>query len=229
MVKAETISRFPLFLGLPEAHLRDLANIAVERRYARGVTIFAEGEPAGGFHIVTEGTVKIYKLSTGGKEQILHVWGPGEPFGEVAVFQGRGFPANAAATADCRTVFIPRSELIGLIRVSPELALALLGVFSTRMRGLTSLVETISLKAVHCRLAAYLVALEESGRRESIVQLSLGRAELASYLGTIPETLSRALSRLAKEGLISVEPRRRIKIIDRPALAEVGAGRRQFG
>ena len=91
----DIIDSCSLFKGLPREHLEELGRIGVEKCYQKGDIIFSEGHEASGFYIVAEGRVKIFKLSLDGKEQILHIFGPGEPFGEVPVFSGSAFPANA--------------------------------------------------------------------------------------------------------------------------------------
>jgi CRP/FNR family transcriptional regulator len=81
----DTISRVPSFSGLPESQLKEIKDIAVERHYNKGEIIFSDGDEGDGFFVVVEGLVKIFKASLDGKEQILHIYGPGEPFGQVAV------------------------------------------------------------------------------------------------------------------------------------------------
>lgn len=90
------IAALPPFEGLPKDQLDDLARILVEEDYGQGQTIFSQGDEWAGFYVVGSGRVKIYKLSPEGKEQILHIFRPREPFGELAVFAGRRFPAHAA-------------------------------------------------------------------------------------------------------------------------------------
>lgn len=86
------IGNVPLFKGLPREQLDHLARIAVVRTVARGEVIFVEGQEATGFYVTVRGRVKIFKLSPEGKEQILHIIGFQEPFGEVPVFQAETIP-----------------------------------------------------------------------------------------------------------------------------------------
>ena len=95
MEKKEVLAQSFLFQGLGKDQIQLLADIASPRSYTRGRTIFLEGDPGIGFYMVVSGKVKIYKMSLEGKEQILHIFGPGEPFGEVPVFHGTPFPASA--------------------------------------------------------------------------------------------------------------------------------------
>jgi CRP/FNR family transcriptional regulator len=222
------IAEFPLFEGLPESQQRDLAAISVVKNFSSGQTIFVEGSPADGFYIATSGQIKIYKISPEGKEQILHVFGPGEPFGEVPVFEGKNFPANAVAMKTSRILFLPRSSFINLIKSNPSLALNMLAVLSKRLRTFTALVEDLSLKEVPARLAAHLLSLREAGGGSDSVVLEIPKNQLASLLGTIPETLSRIMTKMSKEGLIEPDGKA-IKICDSAALQEVAEGARRIG
>ena len=94
-----------LFNGLPEEQLREIAAIGVDKRYGKGVSIFFEGDPGIGFYMVASGKVKIFKMSFDGKEQILHIFGAGEPFGEVPVFHGSPFPANAETLTEAQLAY----------------------------------------------------------------------------------------------------------------------------
>jgi CRP/FNR family transcriptional regulator len=194
-----------LFGGLPHKQLEAIAGLAVEKRYDRGASIFFEGDPAGGFYMVAEGRVKIFKTSLDGKEQILHIFGPGEPFGEVPVFHGQPYPANATALLKSSLLFFPRSEFIKLISTTPSLALNMLAVLSLRLRRFATQIEHLSLKEVPGRLAAYLDYLAKEQGNATFVTLDIPKGQLASLLGTIPETLSRIFAKMSEDGLIRVE------------------------
>lgn len=224
---AQQLSHIPLFQGLEPRYLQTLARIAVKKTFRRGETIFSEGDPGTGFHIITTGRVKVYKSSPDGKEQILHIMGQGEPFGEVPVFTGRRFPACADALADTMTLFIPREGFIDCIRTEPTVALTMLSVLSQRLRGFTVLIEGLSLREVPARLAAYLLYVSDRAGTDDL-RLDISKAQLASILGTMPETLSRILTRMNREGIIASNEKRRIGIRDRAALEELAAGSRRL-
>ena len=101
----DQIAGIPLFQGLARKQYEDLAMIVVDQVFKRGESIFSEGDEGSGLYVVISGRVKIFKLSVEGKEQILHIFGPGEPFGEVAVFTGKRFPAHAEALEETRAFF----------------------------------------------------------------------------------------------------------------------------
>lgn len=205
--KREIIAESLLFSGLPAEQLDKVTAIAQERSFGRGESIFFEGDPGDGFYMVAEGQVKIFKMSLDGKEQILHIFGPGEPFGEVPVFHGQPFPANALSLSKTRLLFFPRRQFVELVTANPSLALNLLAMLSLRLRRFAAQIESLSLKEVPGRLAAYLVYLAEEQGSTTQVTLDIPKGQLASLLGTIPETLSRIFARMTEEGLIRVEGR----------------------
>ena len=215
-----TISGAHLFRGLPENQLREIEGITVGKHFKKGDIIFSEGDDGYGFFLVAIGLVKIFKSSPEGKEQILHILGPGEPFGEVPVFSGQQFPASAEAIAKSRIIFFPRSAFVDLITANPSLALNMLGVLSMRLRQFTVQIENLSLKEVPGRLATYLVYLADEQKRDDFVTLNISKGQLASLLGTIPETLSRIFARMNNQNLIEVKDRN-IKLLNLSGLEEL--------
>lgn len=215
----KTIEGNLLFEGLPHDQIEKLNEIAIEKTHQRGETIFFEGDEGTGFYIVADGRVKIFKVSPMGKEHILHIFGAGEPFGEVPVFNGKPFPATAEALVKTKTIFFPRRKFVQLIEENPSIALNMLGVLSLRLRRFTHQIESLSLQEVPTRLANYLIYLSEEQGRDEFVELEISKGQLASLLGTIPETLSRIFAKLSEEGLIKVEGRK-IHLLDRQALID---------
>ena len=177
------IGAIPLFSGLSEEQLQELAMIVVDQVFRRGQTIFLEGDEGNGFYVVNTGKVKIYKLSPDGKEQILHIFGPGEPFAEVPVFAGQRFPANAEALEESRLFFFPRTGFLDLIGRHPSLALNMLAVLSRRLRQLAGLVEDLSLKEVPARLAAYILYQSERQQGRAEFELEIAKGQLAQPAG----------------------------------------------
>ncbi len=224
----DQIAGIPLFQGLARKQHEELATIVVDQSFRRGESIFCEEDEGTGFYVVVSGRVKIFKLSAEGKEQILHIFGPGEPFGEVAVFAGKRFPAHAEALEGTRVLFIPREEFARLIRKDPSLALNMLAVLSQRLRRFSALIENLSLKEVPGRLAAYLLFFGEGKKASDDLTLEISKNQLASLLGTIPETLSRILARMSREGFVESSGVRRIRILDRKGLEELASGERRL-
>lgn len=214
---AASLCRLSLFEGLADEQISAVAAIAAPRRYGKGELIFSDGDRGDGFYAIVSGQVKVFKMSDGGKEQILHIFGPGDPFGEVPVFEGRSFPASAMAITDSRLVFFPRREFVALIHDYPSLALGMLAVLSRRLRLFTTQIENLSLKEVPQRLAGYLLYLSEEQEGADTVSLPISKGQLASLIGTVPETLSRVFAKMSADGLIEVEGKR-IRLLDREGL-----------
>ncbi|PID73376.1 MAG: transcriptional regulator [Desulfobacterales bacterium] len=207
MNKIEFLRQIPLFRGLPDADLEKMAAMQREREFPPGTLIFSDGDKAGGFYAVVSGQVKVYKMSDEGKEQILHVFGPGAPFGEVPVFEGGVYPAAAATLKKSRLLFFPRDAFTALVAENPSLALNMLAELSRRLRRFTVQVEALSLQEVPQRLMSYLRFLQEE-QGGNVVELPLSKGHLASLLGAAPETLSRILTRMKNEGVIEMDGRR---------------------
>jgi CRP/FNR family transcriptional regulator, dissimilatory nitrate respiration regulator len=227
MEMINTISSIPLFQGLPQKQLAELSHIIVDRKYEQTEVLFSEGDNATGFFILLSGRLKIFKLSPDGKEQILHFVEPGDPFAEVALFSGTHYPAHAEALKESRAIFFPRAAFEKLIKRDPDLAMNMLAILSQRLKYFSRLVEDLSLKEVPQRLAAYLLYLGSTGNNNLPVDLNISKGQLASLLGTIPETLSRILSKLAAQGLIEVKGRT-MKLLKRDALESLAAGEKLF-
>ncbi len=226
--KLERIAETPLFEGLPVDQLAKLADTSVEQKFDRGETLFHEGGKATGFYVIVSGRIKIFKLSLDGREQILHIFGKGEFFGEVPVFAGGNYPAHAEAMEASKVLFFPRTGFVDLVKSEPSLALNMLAILCHRLRRFTHLVEDLSLREVPGRLAAYLLYLAERNERLDLLELESTKGQLASLLGTIPETLSRILARMSQQGYIRVEGRR-ITVLDRKAVEDLAAGEKLPG
>ena len=218
MTKKEILRECALFSGLPDQQLLDLTAISFEKSFGKGENIFFEGDEGIGFYLVATGKVKIYKMSPAGKEHILHIFGPGEPFGEVPVFHGQPFPASAECLVKSKVIFFPRQKFVGLVHKNPSIALNMLAILSMRLRRFTGQIEDLSLKEVPARLAGYLLFLQEEQGGESVIELEISKGQLASLLGTIPETLSRIFAKMSDEGLIQVDGRK-ITILDKESLS----------
>lgn len=217
---ASFIANVPLFEGLPEKQILHLAHIAIVRKVKRGELIFSEGQEATGFYVSVRGRIKIFKVSPEGKEQILHIMGFQEPFGEVPVFSGTSFPASAQAIEEGVLVFFPRVAFVDLVRGDPSLAMNMLAVLSRRLRQFANLIEELSLKEVPGRLASYLIYLSEKSKGVDTIELDIPKTLLAHFLGTIPETVSRTLARMSADGLIRMKGRK-ITLLDRRRLEEL--------
>jgi CRP/FNR family cyclic AMP-dependent transcriptional regulator len=201
---------------LPEAALRDLAEIAVALERQAGSLIFQADEPSPGLFIVRAGRVKVVRESPSGREQVLHVVEAGQHFNLVPAFDGGPCPASAIAMSDVRLLLVPTGGLLGAARRHPDLALALLAEAGARLRGLVRLVDDLALHTVQSRLARML--LEQATAAEAgAPRPPLTQAEMAARLGTVREMVGRSLKTFEQLGLISVA-RGTIALVDRAGL-----------
>jgi CRP/FNR family transcriptional regulator len=221
----DIISTIPLFSGLPDDQMVAIRKIALEKKFNKGEIIFSEGDEGNGFYVIAEGRVKVFKVSTEGKEQILHIFGPGQPFGEAPVFAGQKFPANAQAIEKTRVLFFLRVSIVNLISANPSLALNMLAVMSKKLRQFAVQIENLSLKEMPARLASYLLRHADEQNQDDVVVLKISKGQLASTLGTIPETLSRMFAKLSGKNLISVDGRK-ITLLDRHGLEDLAEYKR---
>jgi CRP/FNR family transcriptional regulator, dissimilatory nitrate respiration regulator len=224
----ELLAAVPLFKNLSPEHYSELAMIVIDQEFKKGRTIFSEGDEGTGFYVVISGQVKIYKLSPEGKEQILHIFGPPEPFAEVAVFSGGNYPANCMTISPCRLFFFPRKAFVNLINKNPSLTMNMLSTLCMRLKQFSQMIESLSLKEVPGRLAVYLLSRSEEASSPSLVNLSITKTQLASLLGTIPETLSRIIKKMSTDGLINSSGSN-FQILDRQRLLALAEGESKLG
>lgn len=213
----------PLFQNLPGKALKLIDDILIEREFSRGETIFSEGSDSIGFYIIIKGRAKVFKLSAEGKEQILHIITRKELLGAVSAFAGGPYPAHAQALEKTTALFFPRREFLSLIQKEPSIVMNMMANLALRLHHFTRMIEDLSLKEVPGRLAAYLLYLCEKGECRESVEMDISKGQLASLLGTIPETLSRILRKMSAKGILEVSGRK-IKLLNREALQNIVDG-----
>jgi len=223
-ISVEALRNFPTFSELTRNQLEQIISICKVHTYKKNETIFYDGDNYKGFYILLNGSIKIYKLSYDGKELILHLIKPSESFSDVPLFEGGGYPVNAQAIADSVLVFVPQKEFIQLIKNNSTLCLNMLVGFAKKMRLLTQKVEDLSTKGVSNRFTKFLLdEIKKSGTDklpEPFIRLNISKKNIASYIGTIKDTLSRLLKKLQNEKIIRISGKS-IFILDLSKLKEL--------
>lgn len=203
------LSQQELFSHLNNSEIEELSRIVVERKYKKNSVIFFEGDPGEAVFLVKSGRLKVTKHSEEGGEQILHLLEEGDIFGEVVLFDGGPYPATAQTVTDCQIGMIRNSDMDTFLRKNPEVALKMLKVMSHRLRQAQIKVRNLALQDTLRRTVGMLVQLaQEHGKRTEQgieIELPLNRQELANMIGTSRETITRILSRLNKDKVISLE------------------------
>lgn len=227
MVK-QYLKKVYIFSGLDDEELEKLAGIVKVKTFNKGDIIFFDTEPYLGFYITAAGLVKIYKISKDGKEHILHLVSAFNTFAEVPLFENFEemyedsfrYPANAMAIEDeTRVILIPSRQFIELVERNPRYCIKMVSGIAKRLRHLNHHVEELTLKDVTKRVAGYILEEEKKSNKKTFISLNISKNDLASYLGTIPETLSRTFKKLQDEKMIEVEGRD-IKILNKQKLID---------
>ncbi len=217
-----TLRNCHLFAGLPAADLEKVAAITTVRSLAGEEYLFHEGEVACGFYIVQQGAINVHRVNAAGKEQVIHIFRPGESFAEAALAMERGYPADARAVGPSQVLMVQKDGILALIKRQPDLALRMFASMSGHLRALVGQIEDLTLKDVETRLANWLLKRCPAPHQPAPVKIKLGitKRTLAAELGTISETFSRTLARFRDQSLIKVEGQV-ITIVSPPRLAQL--------
>jgi CRP/FNR family transcriptional regulator len=202
-----TLRACQLFAGLPPSDLAAVAGITAVRRLEKGEYLFREGEPARGFYVVQKGAINVHRVTAAGKEQVIHIFRPGESFAEAALATPSGYPADARAVESSQVLQVQKDGFLVLLKRQPELGLRMLASMSMHLRVLVGQLEDLTLRDVETRLANWLVKRcpNPEGTRPVRIELHMTKRMLAAELGTVSETLSRTLARFRDRGLLSVK------------------------
>jgi len=195
-----------LFAGLSAQDLEKIAAVTVPKSLEKDDYLFHERDPAHGFYAVQSGAVNVHRVNAAGKEQIIHIFRPGETFAEAALATEQGYPADARAVEASQLLLIQKDGFLDLLRRQPELALRMLASMSMHLRVLVSQLEDLALKDVETRLANWLVKRCPNPKSlgSVTIELTMTKRVLAAELGTVSETLSRTLAKLREQKLLSV-------------------------
>lgn len=199
----------PLFKGLQEEELREYAGVAVLKTIEKSAYLFRESEVPAGLYIVRRGIVNAHRVSTDGREQVIHLFRAGESLAEASIVSDVGYPADVRAVVKSEVMLIPKQYLLAKIRTSPELSLRLIEAMNRHLQELVASLESMKLKDGETRLLHWLLARcpDVTSTVPADVEIGMTKGILASELGTRHETLSRIFARLRDEEFISVRGR----------------------
>jgi len=219
MSRAEILKQSLIFSSLNEDELAELSRLAIERNFKPDEFVFWEGDAPDYFYIVVEGRVKIVKYSSSGKEFIIAFFSPGEMFGEVAVFEGKPYPASAQAVADTKVLAIKKEDFLSFLATRPQVALGIINVLGGRLRDAQSRLKDLAGERVEQRIAMTLLMLSS----KLGPTLPFTRQEIANMAGTTTETAIRVTSQLKERGIIR-SVRGKIIILDETKLRLLSEG-----
>jgi CRP/FNR family transcriptional regulator, cyclic AMP receptor protein len=222
----ELLRRVSLFSELSGEELEQIARVAVPRSYPGGSIILREGDPGDTCYLLRSGRARVVRQHADGRAITLTNLGPGEIFGELAMFDGEVRSATVEATDDVQAVAILAGDLKRLLSGHPEIAVKLLGALAARLRETNARISRQSFQKVSSRVAGVLAELVETGTRAGVpptdgmpseVTVRSTQADLAQLAGTSREAASRFLATLQRAGVLTTK-RGRIVVHDPAAL-----------
>src|SRR5215212_3177834 len=217
---AELLRAVQLFSSLSMPELDKIAKVAVPRRYPPGSVVLREGDPGDTCYILQRGRARVTRQHADGRTITLTNLGPGEIFGELAMFGGEVRSATVEALDDVQAVAILAGDLKRMLGEHPEIAVKLLGALAARLRETNARISRQSFQKVSSRVAGVLVELVETGTRtggDGEVVVRSTQADLAQLAGTSREAASRFLATLQRAGVLTTR-RGRIVVHDPAAL-----------
>lgn len=219
----ELLGRVPVFEALAEDDLQRVASVAVPRRFGRQQVIFREGDDSDTCYIVRHGHARAIREHPDGRSITLARFGPGDIFGELAMFDAEKRSATVEAIDDVELIGILGSDMRRLMREHPEIAPKLVISLGRRLRHANERLASQSFQTVQSRVAVVLSNLvdqarSEDGGQERDVLIRITQADIAQLAGSSRESASRFLATLERAGVLQ-QGRGRIVVHDPAALA----------
>ncbi len=208
------VSLVPIFNHLEDDQMEEIMGTVKPGHYKRGEMVYSPGDQSDSLYIISRGRIKIYRLSESGKEQLVRILNPGEFTGELALFRESIHESYAEAMEETEVCMINRSDLQEFLMKFPSISLKILSEFSSRLENSEKQTTRVSTEKVETRIALFLAECIDSKTESMEFVLPMSKQDLASYLGTTPETLSRKLTDLEDGGYIKQLAHRKIKILD---------------
>lgn len=212
------LKQFPLFAGLPKEHLTQLEGISRQVLVKKGSILFAPGDAAQGFYAVHDGAVRIYRVSSRGKEITLEIAGARSTFAEASLFSDI-YHCYAEALKDSTVCLVQKDAFLEMIQKDIQFAATWIRILSLEIIHLRQRIEELSLKSPRARIVSYILLLSEIQNTPS-VKLPVHRKSIATLLGMTHETFYRTAKSLENEGLVRFDGQR-VEIVNRLLLEEV--------
>jgi CRP/FNR family transcriptional regulator len=222
------VARVPIFADLSPEQQDQVAAFARPVHVSRGEIVYLAGSDLQRLLVVHRGRLAMRHLTADGREQLVRVLEEGEVVGEAAFVTGERPDHETVAMSDSELCTLDHADLVELVRRHPRIAIRMLQSVTERLARAERMLATVATTDVETRLAAWLLeqpSVEGASRR--VVELPMAKKDIAAFLGTTPETLSRRLASLAREGLIGLVGRRRIVLLDPSILEDRASGIRR--
>jgi CRP-like cAMP-binding protein len=197
------IEATPLFSGLAAEDMKHILRGASVRAFDEDTLLFSAGDPADRFYVTLRGSVRLFALNKDGDEAIIEVISAGHSFAEAAIFSLAWYPVNAEAMAGARVASIGAVPLLETMRGNSVVAHRMLSSLCRWQLHLLAEIRRLKGQSPAQRLAWFLLSLADGADHSALVHLPYRKSILAGRIGITPESLSRALARLAKLGVES--------------------------
>ena len=207
----EALRAIPLFRDLAEKDLADIAGLLIDRKYPRDAVIYEDGSAGDYMYIISEGQVKVTKMSEDGREKILEILGPGDFHGEMALLDRAPRSASVKTTTPCVLLALSRQDFLGLLKQNHELTLELIRVLVRRLRETDEQIKGLLFERVEGRARRLLARLAKEpvpGREDRVATSPITHQQLADLVGTSRETITRVVKELKDEGWLEQEGKR---------------------
>ncbi len=213
---ASCIRLVPIFNHLEDEQMEKISRSVKRKELKKGEMLFRAGEKDDTLYVVHSGKVRVYRLSEAGKEQLVRILNPGDFTGELALFNPGEVHENYAEAVQNTTVcLIKQQDLQNYLLEYPQIALKIISEMSERLKESEKQTMQVATEKVESRIISFLAdCVEKDAGNSPVITLPMTKKDLASYLGTTPETISRKFSELERKGLVEQLPKRRIKIHD---------------
>jgi CRP/FNR family transcriptional regulator len=218
---AALLGRVPVFEELADEDLRRVADVTVPRRFASGEVVFREGDDSDTCYVVHAGHARAIREHPDGRQITLATFGPGDIFGELAMFDDERRSATVEATDELEVLGILGGDMRRLLRRHPDMSVKLVIALGRRLRAANERLARQSFQTVQSRVAAVLAQLVEQAQSEGAAERDVAvvatQADLAKLAGSSRESASRFLAVLERAGVIS-QGRGRLTVHDPGAL-----------
>nr|WP_300004439.1 Crp/Fnr family transcriptional regulator [Tissierella sp.] len=212
------VEKVPIFSNLDPEEMKEIEGIINHRQFKKNELIYMAGEKGGSLYVINKGKVKITRIASSGKEQVIRILESGEFMGELSIFKAAPLMDNAEALVDTMLCVIDERSLKELLKKYPAISFKIMEELSERLERAESLIQNINLSSVEKRLADILLDLTDS---DGMIKLESSKKDLASQIGMSSETLSRKLSAFQELRIIKLSGQRQIEILNKSALEEI--------
>jgi CRP-like cAMP-binding protein len=202
------LSEIPLFSGLEDRELGELAEVTRRKRLAPQEVLCRKGDESGDVFVIVSGRLRAYSTGKDGREVVFRHQGPGEVVGELGAFASGKRTVNVDAIEESELLVIPRRDFLPVLRRFPDIAIRLLQIVAARVTHLTEAMEDASFRKLDARLAKCLLGFAKNWGKQTddgvAITVRLRQADLGELIGATRESVNHVIRAWSREGILSV-------------------------